>query len=498
MTKWEELLLLLKEVAYYGHTLSLFDADRETMLPNNAGPGRDEIKAFMAGKAAEMFTRPEIGEVLAQLASVTDLDPGRANLVRMIERGYTRAKAVPLHLVSALAKATSQAHRDWTQAKDRANFDVFLPSLRQVLNLAKERASALGSGHHPYDDLAPDFEPGITAEETKRVLFPLRQPLTDLVRRIAEAKPVDESCIQGFFAPDRQEIFSRLILARMGFDFGSGRLIAVPGHPMTITVGPNDIRLTTKIKPNDIKICLFGTMHEGGHGLYCQGAASDFDWLWFDIGGLAYSMATHESQSRFWENVVGRSMAFWEYFFPFLKAIMPEFQEVPLDAFWKAINASKPSLIRTEADEVTYGLHILLRFELELALLSGELDPADLPAAWNAKMKEYLGITPENDAVGCLQDVHWSVGYIGYFPSYLLGNLMTAMIRERMETDMSLTAEIGSGKLLAVKAWLKDHIHDWGMAYEMPALVRSLTGEDLNPGPYLAYLEEKYSQVYNL
>ncbi len=495
---FQRLLELMKQVAYYGHTLGVFGVDQETMLPQDAGPGRDEIVAFMAQKANEAFTQPEIEDVLGQLSNGTDdLTPDAVNLVKRIAQGYRRAKTIRPDLASAWAQTTSRAWRAWTEAKARSDFLLFLPHLREVLSLAKERASVLDPEAHPYDAIAAGFEPGMPMEEMKQILFPLREPLTKLVRRISRATPPDETCLKGFFLPDQQEKLSRVALGLMGFNFKSGCLIVVSGHPQTITVGPHDVRATTRIAVDDIKRGFFGSIHEMGHSLFVQGAHSTFDWLFLDPEGIPISMATHESQSRMYENLIGRSLDFWTFFYPFLQAIVPAFEEVPMETFWRAVNRSRPSLNRVEADEVTYCLHILLRFELELAMFSGELEPADLPAAWNTKMKEYLGVTPRTDAEGCLQDVHWSKGYFGYFPSYAIGNLMAAQIWERMREDEVPSVEIKSGNFLTIKAWLKGHVHKWGMAYTAPQLIKTLTGGPIDHEPYLTYLKEKYAQVYN-
>lgn len=487
----------MKQAAMYGHTYSLMGADQETTMPPDAGPGRDEIATFMFGKTHEAFTCPEIQDVLSQLANAGDLSPDETHLVRRISQGHRRAKALPADLANAWAQTTSSAWRQWTEAKAKSDFQIFLPALRQVLSLAKQKASALDSSIHPYNALSAGFEPGMPVEEIRRILSALREPLSKLVRKISRATPPSGICLKGFFLLEQQERLSQVVLRRMGFNFKSGRLIVVPGHPQTITVGPCDIRATTRLAVDDFRRGFFGSMHEGGHSIYCQGADQVFDWLFLDPDGIPISMGIHESQSRMYENLIGRSLNFWTFFFPFLQTAMPQFEEVGLEDFWKAINISRPSLIRVEADEVTYCLHILIRFELETAMLSGELDPKDLPEAWNAKMKEYLGVTPKTDAEGCLQDVHWSKGYFGYFPSYALGNIMAAQIWLRMQEDEVPSADLRSGQLSTIKAWLKSHVHKWGMAYTAPELIKGLTGGSLDPEPYIAYLKEKYAQVYN-
>jgi len=494
MTKWKELLDLLKQAAIYGHTSSLLAWDVQTYMPKDAGPGRDEIFAFMATKAAENLQNPKIGDILAELVSDTESD--QRFISRMTDI-HQRTRAVPLDLVKALAEATSRAERKWREARKASSFAMFLPYLIEVFDLVRAKADAIGFVDHPYDALLPDFEPGMTTKMVKKTLLPLQQPLSKLVRLIGSKPPLENAFLKGYFPPERQLLLAEIMARRCGFNFDQGRLDQILGHPMTMTTGPMDTRITTRLFPQEIFPGLFAAIHETGHALYCQGMDPQFDWVFLDTG---LSMAIHESQSRMFENIIGRSLSFWKFFFPTLQAMFtPSFDDVSVEQLWKAVNVVKPSLIRVEADEVTYNLHILLRMELEMAMLDRSLNPADLPEAWNAKMKEYLGICPDNDAAGCMQDIHWSHGYCGYFPTYALGNLLSAQLWATIKQKIpGLIDEIARGNLGSLLEWLRRNVHQWGPVYTLPELTQEITGQPLDPKIWLAYIKNKYAQVYNL
>jgi carboxypeptidase Taq len=402
-----------------------------------------------------------------------------------------------LELTREWNETTSAATRHWKEAREKSDFSMFLPHLERVLRLLRERAEVLGYEEHPYNAVMVDFEPGMTVTEVQGILLPLREPLVDLVAKLKDREQPDTSCLVGDFPEDRQLEFSRAILRRIGFDFNTGRIDGITGHPMTIWCGPDDTRLTTRFSRTELGDGLFASIHEGGHGIYDQNADPLFNDLFTDQGFV--SMGIHESQSRTYEEILGRGLPFWQFFFPQLQAFFPSFDRVSLDAFWRAINVVMPSLIRIHADEVTYPLHILLRFELELAMLKGDLKPADLPGAWNDKMEEYLGIRPANDAEGCLQDVHWSQGYIGYFPSYALGGLMTAQLWEAAcQAIPNLAERISRGNFSDFLDWLRTNVHELGYAYSLPELVQKVTGKPLDPQVWLTYILDKCVDVYKI
>jgi carboxypeptidase Taq len=495
---WLELLELIKQAAKYQSAASLSRWDLETNMPKDAGPGRDQVFSLMATKATETFVDPRIGDLIAELRSREDeLNNDQRRILGRIEEVHRRARAVPLDLVQEWNETTSRAQRFWQEARRTSNFLTFLPHLKEVLRLLKLKAQALGSeGQHPYDAIVSDFEPGTNIALLQETLLPLRQPLVELVGRVKDCGPLDTSCLTGTFPEAKQIQLSRAILQRLGFDFNAGRIDAVPGHPMTLWVGAKDTRITTRFSREDLGDGLFASIHEGGHGLYQQWTDPIFDWLFFDTG---ISMAIHESQSRMYENIVGRGMPFWRFFFPVLRTVSSSFDQVTLDGFWRAINAVRPSLIRIHADEVTYPLHVLLRFELEQALLNDDLQPADLPEAWNQKMEEYLGIRPTNDAKGCLQDVHWSQGYIGYFPTYVLGTLLAAQLWETIVGEIpEIKEKFSHGDFAALLQWLREKVHRWGYSYTLPELALQATGRPLDPSVWLKYIGDKCAEVYNL
>lgn len=493
---WTGLLELIGRAAKHQSAANLLKWDLETNMPKGAGPGRDQVFALMATEATEAFVDPRVSDCIAELQSKEDeLDDNQRRLLGRIAEVYQRAKAVPLDFVQKWNEAISRATRYWQEARETSKFSAFLPHLEEILKLVKMKAQVLGYEGHPYDALVLDFEPGASVAWLQEVLLPLRDPLVELVGRVKDCDPVDTSCLTGTFPEAGQMQLSKAILRRVGFDFAFGRIDGIPGHPMTLWVGPKDTRLTTRFSRENLGDGLLASIHEGGHGIYQQGTDQVFDGLYFDTG---ISMGNHESQSRMYENVVGRGLPFWQFFFPLLQMALPSFNGVTADGFWRAINAVKPSLIRIHADEVTYPLHILFRFELELAMLSGDLQPADLPEAWNRKMEEYLGIRPANDAEGCLQDVHWSQGYIGYFPSYALGNLLAAQLWETIVREIpDIEAQISRGQFAVLLEWLRDKVHRWGYAYTLPDLAQSATGQSLDASVWVKYISDKCAAVYN-
>ena len=341
-----------------------------------------------------------------------------------------------------------------------------------------------------------DFEPGLTRAKVRQVFDAFRPPLVELVGAIAERQDrVDASCLEGDFDEDAQWELGIEALKLMGYDFNRGRQDRA-AHPFTTNFSSTDVRITTRFDRHDLTSSLFSSIHEGGHALYEQGVSPTLD---DTILGDGASMTLHESQSRLFENVIGRSRAFWHHFYPTLQAKFPQFNTVSMETFYRAINQVKPSFIRVEADEVTYGLHIILRFELEEALVTGDLAVADLPEAWNSKMEEYLGLTPPNDAVGVLQDIHWSGGMIGYFPTYLLGSMLSVQLWEQAQSEVpDLVAQIERGELTSLREWMREAIHQHGRKFTLDELTERALGEGPSSEPYLAYLQARYGEIYDL
>jgi carboxypeptidase Taq len=393
-----------------------------------------------------------------------------------------------------LEKTCALAHDAWLEARDARTFSRFLPFVEQIVTLKREEAALLGYPDTPYDALLDAFEPGMTTARLTTLFSKLKARLSSLLRRVEDASVRIQTLPPGPYDLARQIQFGRLVLDAMGYDFNRGRLDQSV-HPFTTGFHPTDVRVTTRVAADDLATCVFSCLHEGGHGLYDQGLDPA---QWGTPLGESVSLGIHESQSRLWENCVGRSPEFWRHFFPLLKEMFPDaLSTVSLDAFHAAINVVRPSLIRTEADELTYNFHIIVRFELELALIAGSLLPRDLPEAWNTAMRATLGVSPSHDSEGVLQDIHWAHGAFGYFPTYTLGNLYAAQFWQQAQRDINdLPTLIEGARLEPLVGWLRDRIHRWGRTYSSDELLVRVTGEGLNPDHFVDYLEGKYATVY--
>ena len=418
-------------------------------------------------------------------------------MLRETWRDFSRAQKLPSAFVIRLSRECSLAQQAWVTAREESRFSKFLPSLRTIISLKREEADYLGYRNSPYDALLDTYEPGATIGQLAPLFTELRERLVVLLRKVqASGVAVDDTCLHQRFDQAKQIEFGRLVLVAMGYDFERGRL-DLSAHPFTTSFHPTDVRVTTRVFEKDLPSCLFSCIHEGGHGLYDQGLDPRY---YGSPLGESVSLGIHESQSRLWENCVGRSRAFWHCFYPILQQTFPQqLATVPLDLFYAAINRASPSLIRVEADELTYNLHIMLRVEIEQALIENRVQPDDLPELWNEKMQSYLGIVPEQDAEGVLQDVHWSMGAFGYFPTYTLGNLYAVQFFEQAKQELpQLEEHIAAGQLVPLRRWLEQKIHRWGRMFTPDHLARRVTGKGVSPEPFLHYLEGKYRELYQL
>jgi carboxypeptidase Taq len=497
---YERLCKHLREVALLSSTAALLGWDERTKLPPAGGEYRAEQMSFLAGLIHARQTAPEIGQLLAELSEnplARDRHSETGADIVHAQRDYDRKIKLPQALVEELAKLAVLGQQVWAEARRENNFAMFRPLLERTIVLKREEAAAIGYRQSLYDALLDEFEPGETTANVARVLTGLREQLVPLVAQIAESRRRPNlDVLQGRFPIERQESFGRDVSAAIGFDFRQGRL-DVTDHPFCSDVGPRDVRLTTRFDENFLPGALFSTLHEAGHGLYEQGLPAERFGL---PTGQATSLGIHESQSRMWENLVGRSRAFWEHFYPAARSTFPDaLTGVALDDFYFAINDVRPSLIRTESDEVTYNLHILIRFELEQALLADDLRVADLPGAWNEKYKKYLGIAPQSDADGVLQDVHWSSGAFGYFPTYTLGNLYAAQFFEQANRDLGdLNAQFRGGAFRPLLDWLRANIHAHGRRYSAAELAERVTGRPLSHDALMRHLRGKFGPLYDL
>ena len=500
MSSFDELCSLSREAALLESIDALLGWDERTYMPPQAGAYRAEQMTYIAGLQHQKRTSPRLGELLGELAT-SDLakDPhgDAASTIRQLRRDYEKRIKLPQSLVEELTRASVLGQQAWVKARRDNDFASFAPHVETLYRLKRQQAECLGYKDHPYDALLDDYEPRAKTAEIVRVLEDLRKELVPLVQAIiGSGRKAPVEIVSREYPPPAQEAFGKAAAAAIGFDFQRGRL-DVTHHPFCAGMGPGDCRITTRYDERFFNTAFFGILHEAGHGIYDQGLRADQFGL---PPGMFLSLGIHESQSRMWENLVGRSRAFWKHFFPQLKAAFPATTEGVSegDFFW-AVNHVEPSLIRVEADEATYNLHIIVRFELEQALLTGDLAVGDLPAAWREKYQQYLGIEPPNDADGCLQDIHWSAGLIGYFPTYSLGNLYSSQFFEQANRDLGgLDAQFARGEFLPLKEWLNKQIHQRGQNYTAAELVQLITGQPLSHAPLMRHLRGKLGQIYGL
>jgi carboxypeptidase Taq len=497
---YEQLLQHFREVALLASVESLLGWDERTQLPSAANEYRAEQMTLLTGMIHARRTDPRVGQWLTELeASPLAADPASDTgaTLRELRRQYDKRIRLPQALVEEMTRTSVRAQHAWVEARRKNDYASFRPWLEKTYVLKRQEADCLGHQGCRYDALLDVYEPGETTAGVTATLAGLRAELVPLVAQIAgSGRAPDRTILARRYPVDAQRAFSESVAARLGFSFNRGRL-DVTAHPFCTATGPHDCRITTRYEPEFFPCAFFGTLHEAGHGMYDQGLPPDHFGLPL---GEATSLGIHESQSRMWENLVGRSQAFWEHFYPQAQAAFPEaLGRTPREAFYFAVNDVQPSLIRVEADEATYNLHILIRFELERALLDDNLAVADLPAAWNARYREYLGIEPPNDADGVLQDVHWSAGLVGYFPTYSLGNLYAAQLFEQAEQDVGpLDEQFRRGEFAPLLAWLRALIHGHGQRYSAAQLAQRITGRALSHEPLMRHLRRKLGPLYGI
>jgi carboxypeptidase Taq len=499
---YAELVRRARDVSLLQSCAAVLGWDQQTYMPRAGAPLRGDQLALLASLTHDRAADPHIGELLAAVEGsdlTRDPDSVEAANVRELRHAYDRVTKIPRRLVEELARVTTLAQQAWQEARAKDDFPTFLPHLERVLALKREEAQAVGYTDHPYDALLDEYEPGATSAEVKRIFTELSAGLVPLIRSVTESgrKPRAD-VLHRDFPTDRQRWFAEAAAAAIGFDFAAGRLDTA-AHPFCSGFGPGDCRLTTRYNPRAFHESFFGVLHEAGHGLYEQGLPAEH--FGTPVGSYC-SLGIHESQSRLWENQVGRGRPFWDHFLPRLRQAFPgTLDDVTADEFDFAVNEVKPSFIRVEADEATYNLHIVLRFELELDLVSGDLAVPDLPGAWNERFAKLLGLTPPTDAEGCLQDIHWSFGGVGYFPTYTLGNLYAAQFMEGAKREVgedALARSFRNGDFALLRSWLREHIHRHGRRFRAAELCRRATSAPLTPAPFIRYLSEKITNLYGL
>ncbi len=498
--KLQALKAHLQEATDLGLVGSLLSWDQATYMPPGGGPARGRQMALIGRLAHERSTAPEIGRLLDELeawAAAQPYDSDEAGLVRAARRNYDRLVKVPAPLLAEFYAHSSVAYQAWAQARPKADFTAVAPLLQKTLDLSRRIADCFPGYAHIADPLIDVADDGMTVASLRPLFAELRAALVPIVQALTAQPPADDRCLRQHFPEDAQRQFGERVIQQLGYDFTRGRQDKTH-HPFMTKFSLGDVRITTRFQEHDLSDGLFSTIHEAGHAMYEQGIDPAFEGTPLANGTSA---GVHESQSRLWENVVGRSRGFWEHFYPELQAIFPEqLGAVSLDTFHRAINKVQRSLIRTDADEVTYNLHVLIRFDLELALLEGTLAIQDLPEAWHARYQADLGVRAPDDRDGCLQDVHWFGSTIGgAFQGYTLGNLMGAQFyAAAQQARPDLPAQIARGEFGALHGWLRENVLRHGRKYTAPELIQRVTGGPLDSGPYLRYLREKYGALYAL
>jgi carboxypeptidase Taq len=495
--KLEQLKERLGEVEDLSRAASVLGWDQQVNMPPGGSEARGQQLATLSKIAQEKFIADEVGQLIEELKQeLNGADTDETALLRVAARNYEKAIRVPPSFIAEQAIVTSKAFEAWRAARSKSDFSIFQPHLEKVVELVHQYISFFPPGDHPYDTLLDDYEPGMKTSDVKAIFDRVRPKQVKLIKAIAASKQVKSDFLFKKYNEKKLNDFGVKVITRFGYDWTRGRQDKAP-HPFETNFSVNDVRITTRYEEDNPLAMLFSIMHEAGHALYEQGVNPVYERTPLAAGT---SLAIHESQSRMWENLVGRSLPFWEYFYPsFKKAFGSQLEGVSLKSFYKAINKVEPSLIRVNADEATYNLHIMLRLELEIGMVEGTIAVKDLPEIWNTKMQEYLGITPPNDAQGVLQDIHWSGGMIGYFSTYALGNLVSAQLWEKIKKDIrNIEDQIRKGDFSELLAWLRKNIHQHGQKYQPQTLVEMVTGSKISPEPYVRYLTKKYSEIYGL
>lgn len=475
--------------------------DQETYMPEEAGAFRAEQLAYISLLHHKMLTGQEFKNELFKLIDegsgeiiAKDLSDKDQRTLELIYKDWKLVSVLPNDFVEEMTRHQSVAQQAWIKAKKANDFKLFAPYLEKMIQLKKQEAEYYGYKDKPYDALLSQFEPGMTTESVKELFEGLRKPLVELVQWIGKQKRPNTNILDQSFDTQAQWDFGINVARGMGLNMKRARQ-DYSAHPFTTGFHPTDVRITTRLNKNELLSGLFSTIHESGHALYEQGLPLE------EYGtplGQAASFGIHESQSRLWENMIGRSWAFWSHYFPILQASFPTLKDVSVDDWYKMINVVEPSMVRVEADEVTYSLHIMLRFDMECEMINGNVDVNDLPAMWNSKMKDYFGIEPKSNSVGILQDVHWSMGGIGYFPSYALGNLYAAQMMETIDQNMpDLDSLISSGNMENLKTWLNNNVHKYGRYYDPQDLIKKISGKPLSADAFVNYLNSKYRAIYS-
>jgi carboxypeptidase Taq len=495
--KLEQLKETLGEVSDLQRAAAVLEWDQQVNMPPGGAEARGQQISTLTKLAHQKSTTQEVGKLLDDLKSeFPGGDSDEAALVRVASRNYDKATRVPSAFVAEQAIITAKAFEAWVEARRNSDFSIFRPHLEKIVEMMQKYVQFFPPAAHPYDVLLDDYEPGMKTSEVKEIFNNLRPQQVKLIKAIKSAKQVKDDFLHNKYNEKKVWDFSETIITQFGYDWNRGRQDKA-AHPFQTSFSVDDTRITNRFEEGNPLSTLFSAMHEAGHAMYEQGSNPAYERTPL-AGGT--SLAVHESQSRMWENLVGRSLPFWEHFLPKLKKSFPsQLDGLSVKSFYKAINKVEPSLIRVNADEATYNLHVMLRLEIEIGMIEGKFAIKDLPEIWNEKMNDYLGIVPPNDAQGVLQDVHWSSGLMGYFSTYALGNLVSAQLWEKINADIpDLDEQIRKGKFDALLGWLRGKIHIFSSKYDPQDLVQKVTGSKIDSAAYVRYLTKKYSDIYGL
>ena len=485
----------VKRLSDYKSAINLLGWDARTKLPKKGVDARSQVLGTLSTEHFTMMTSDEMEGYLDALSShLEELDRVTRKTYEECKKDFDKSRKIPADRFEAYIVLSNTAQAVWQDARTNNDFAAFAPYLSQIVEFQKEFIGYWGYEDHPYNTLLDSFEPGMTVKALDALFSSLRKETVQLLQKVTQSEPIDDSLLFRFYDAGKQRAFCVRLLEQIGYDFDAGRLDE-SAHPFATGIARGDVRITTRFLPNFLSTSLFGCIHESGHAMYEQSLSMDLVNTPLHEGA---SMGIHESQSRFWENIVGRSYAFWQRFYGDLQAVFKEeLADVTLDQFYRAINVAKPSLIRTEADELTYNLHIMIRYEVEKGLIDGTLSVNDLPEIWRTKMHDYLGVVPDSDADGVLQDIHWSSGDFGYFPSYSLGNIYAAQFANSLEKDVPTFYDlIANGEFAPIRRWLHDHIHQYGKLLTPNEILLKATGEPSNAQYLVSYLTKKYSSLY--
>lgn len=492
---YSDFIAMVKDLSYLDQIGGLLTWDEETYLPPGSVPDRALQKSTLTGIVHERLTSRKMGNLLRDLKKDPKLGRDQKVIVREMDRKYRRATSIPKELLQEISRTESVALQAWVKARKDKDFHGFEPMLKKMIGLKARVAECVGYEDRPYDALLDEYEPYMKSAEVEVLFSRFRDKLVPVVSKLLDCGTVvDESPAKGDFPQEKQSQFLLELIRQIGYGLDRGRMDVAP-HPFTVG-SMRDVRITVRYDTTDVRPAIFGAIHEAGHGMYEQGYLEKY---YGTPLAESISLGIHESQSRMWENIVGRSLPFWKHFLPKLKAVFPSMSGVDVEEFHRAVNTVKRSFIRVEADEVTYNLHIMLRFEVENAIFSGKLKTSEIPQFWNERFESYLGLEVPDDSQGCLQDIHWSIGALGYFPTYSLGTIYATQLYDKARNDIhGLVDQFAAGNFADLLGWLRKNVHNQGKRYGASDLIKRVTGERLNEDHFLRYLKEKYGAIYGM